>query len=108
MHVRVDFRLPDFVLRRVGDLSRPQRGRRAYAAADYPKRGRGQGGIGMIMTIEERAACIADQAIGTARGALRRKRVYDKAVQMLMEISECPTCGAREVSEAELLNRLSR
>jgi hypothetical protein len=40
------------------------------------------------MTIEQRAACIADLAMpGAVRCALRRKRVYDKALQMLGELA---------------------
>lgn len=65
------------------------------------------------MTLAERAACIADLAApGSVRGALRRQRVYDKALQMLTEASKgagswsCPICGTREVTEGELLTQL--
>lgn len=37
------------------------------------------------MTLEERAASIADVSLGTARGALRRQRIYDQALKMLTE-----------------------
>jgi hypothetical protein len=57
------------------------------------------------MTLEERAACIADQAAGTARGALRRKRVYDKALAMLREASED---RAHEVIDVRGIVRSSR
>lgn len=65
------------------------------------------------MTFEERAACITDLAApGAVRGVLRRQRVYEKALQMLREVSEesgslsCPICGTREVTEEELLRQL--
>lgn len=40
------------------------------------------------MTLEDRASCIADLAMpGSVRGELRRKRVYEKALQMLREVT---------------------
>jgi hypothetical protein len=37
------------------------------------------------MTLEERAACIADVSLGSARGAERRRRIYERAITMLRE-----------------------
>lgn len=37
------------------------------------------------MTLEERAACIADVSLGSARGAERRRRIYERALTMLRE-----------------------
>lgn len=42
----------------------------------------------MPITLEQRAACIADTANGAARGALRRQRVYDAALKMLTELRQ--------------------
>ena len=56
------------------------------------------------MTIEQRAACIADLAMpGAVRGALRRKRVYDKALQMLGELAhERGMQASEQVHEAQM------
>lgn len=40
------------------------------------------------MTLEERAACIADTADGSARGVERRRRIYNKALKMLTELKD--------------------
>lgn len=55
------------------------------------------------MTLEERAACIADKSLTTARGALRRDRIYQEALKMLTEAVEvswrCPICGTQQMTE---------
>lgn len=44
---------------------------------------------GLDLTLEERAAAVADLAMpGAVRGALRRARVYDKALKMLREATD--------------------
>jgi hypothetical protein len=61
------------------------------------------------MTLEERAQCIADLAAPgmSYRGAERQRRVYERALKMLGEVSrECPACGCIEVTEEELLATL--
>lgn len=60
------------------------------------------------MTLEERAACIADKCLISPRcRADLRAKVYAESLKMLREAAMCQDCG-REVSEAELLETLKQ
>lgn len=50
-----------------------------------------------MMTLEERAKCIADLAgPGSARGAERQRRVHDRALEMMREVVSEVEAGIRE------------